>query len=144
MFGQPVRAFRVDAIGCEIGVLLQQAGLQCIQFGPDLIKVRSRYIGRLVGGLPDGEQSVLHQFVGLNLGGDQLGSFVRVEFLLHRLLAGVGDDLCFAGRILDRLATVPFGQRHLIGNIQPLVDRCQQRLQRIGGRGGGGVSSVGE
>ncbi|MNC73145.1 hypothetical protein D3C75_1242960 [compost metagenome] len=91
------------------------------------------------------DQAVLHQFVGFDLGGNQVGGFVRVHVATGCLLPGVIDQQGFPGGILDRFARVPLGQRHQIGNVQALVDGVQQWLQRFGCRGGrSGVGDAGE
>jgi len=144
--GQPDRAILIMAIRQEVGVLRKQPGLQLIQARANLLaQIRARRVRRGTGRLPLREQTVLHQFVGLHLCGDQLGHFFWVELALGGERAGIGNDLRFTGAVLDRLATVPFGQSDEIADVQAFVQCFQQRFHRLGARRGlGGVGASGE
>jgi hypothetical protein len=139
LFGQPGRAFRVDAVRHEGGILLQQTGLQLIQFWPQLIEVRPWQIWRLVRPLAIARSIRTAPVCWLRSARQPIRR-------LHPGLVCVRWPACgrwrspgFPGGILDRFATVPFGQRYLIGKVQAFVDGRQQRLQGIGCRGGRGV-----
>ncbi len=120
--GEPDRAARIMAIRRKVGILLQQAGLQFIQARANLFaQIRAQRVRRGTGRLPLGQQTVLHQFVGLHLRGNQLCYLFRIELALGGQRAGIGDDLRFPWAVLNRFAAVPLGQSDEIADIQAFV-----------------------
>lgn len=124
-------AIRLPACRRSIVQRLQNGFLQPIELGANHIRQALPLRGgRGTGPAPVVQQGVLHFLVRLDLVCEDIAHVRGRQAVGGRLRRGIGDDLGFARRVVDRLATVPFAQRNLIGGDQAIRQMAEQRCER--------------
>lgn len=118
----------------ELGQCFEQSVLKQIQFGAYFAgEVLARGIRRSVLQVPLVEQVVLPELVGFYLIGKEQFGTVSAQSMCIGCLADFFQNLLLARAVLNRLATIPFMQRHSLGDFQSLLDAVEQGIEEGAG-----------